>query len=321
MVAIRTDGLHKRYGEVTALRDLDLTVEEGEIYGLLGPNGAGKSSLINILLDFNRPTGGSAQVLGFDSQTEGEDVRRQVGVLPEGYGVYGRLTGREHVEFVIDSKDANADVDALLERVGIAEAADRKASGYSKGMGQRLALAMALVDEPDLLILDEPTTGLDPNGAREIREIVREENERGATVFFSSHILGQVENVCDRVGVLQDGRLVAEDTIEGLREARARDGQVIATVEGSADGVPAAVESVAGVSSATADGNTITIGCADEAKLRALNAVEQAGATVVDLETRDASLEDLFADITTEIDRGDSDEVDEQASVTRGELA
>lgn len=298
MSAIRISGLTKRFGSVRALDDLDLDVREGEIYGFLGPNGAGKSTTINVLLDFVRPTEGRAEVLGYDTQDQSTAVRQRVGILPEGYGTYHRLTARQHLEFVAESKGVGVVPDELLERVGLADAADRKAGGYSKGMAQRLALAMALVGDPELLVLDEPTTGLDPNGAREIRQIVREENERGRTVFFSSHILGQVEAVCDRVGILQDGRLVAENTVENLRDSIAAEGAVVATVEGATDGVPEMVRRVDGVSAVSVDEDRVRITCDDRAKLRALNAVESAGPTVVDVESKDASLEDAFAQIT-----------------------
>src|SRR6056297_4282674 len=224
MAAIEIDGVTKRYGDVVAVRDLSFEVEEGEVFGFLGPNGAGKSTTINMLLDFVRPTEGEVRVLGHDTHDESVTVRDHLGVLPEGFSVYDRLTGRQHLEFAIESKEADDDPDAILERVGLsAEDGDRKAGGYSKGMAQRLVLGMALVGDPDLLVLDEPSTGLDPQGARQMRDIVREEADKGTTVFFSSHILGQVESVCDRVGILRDGQLVAEDSIEGLRDATSAD--------------------------------------------------------------------------------------------------
>jgi ABC-2 type transport system ATP-binding protein len=298
MAAIELDGVTKRFGDVVALRDLDLAVEDGEIYGFLGPNGAGKSTTINVLLDFVRPTGGSASVLGMDAQADSRAIRERVGVLPEGFDVYDRLTGRQHVAFAADSKDADADPGVVLDRVGIADAADRKAGGYSKGMKQRLALGMALVGDPDLLVLDEPSTGLDPNGAREMRDVVREERDRGATVFFSSHVLGQVEAVCDRVGILRDGELVAEDSIEGLRDATEAEATLRVEVDAVPDGALDAVRAVDGVSSASTDGTTLTVGVSDAAKTEVLAAIEDAGATVEDFSTEEASLEDLFATYT-----------------------
>ncbi|ELZ21927.1 ABC transporter [Haloterrigena salina JCM 13891] len=297
MAIIKLSNVTKRYGSETALDGLDLTVQSGEIYGFLGPNGAGKSTTINLILDFIRPTTGEVRVFGLDARAETLEIRNRTGILPEGVETYDRLTGRKHVEFAIESKGADDDPDELLERVGIADAADRKAGGYSKGMAQRLMLATALVGEPDLLILDEPSTGLDPNAAREMREIIREENRRGATVFFSSHILGQVEAICDRVGILRDGHLVAEDTIEGLRDSmpeRTRLRVELDRVPDDSAGALEAVQSVDGVSEVSADGTTLVVTCEDRAKSAVLRAIEEYGVTVDDFATDESSLEELF---------------------------
>jgi ABC-2 type transport system ATP-binding protein len=298
MTAIELSDVTKRFGDVTALQGLDMTVEEGEVFGFLGPNGAGKSTTINALLDFVRPTSGEIRVLGHDAQRESVAVRRQTGVLPEGFDTYERLTARQHVAFAVESKASDDDPEELLERVGLGDAVDRKAGGFSKGMTQRLALAMALVGEPDLLILDEPSTGLDPNGAREMRTIVREEADRGATVFFSSHILGQVESVCDRVGILRQGELVAVDSIEGLRAKSGTETTLEIEADGVSDDALDAVRAVDGVSEVRADGPTVVVSCASDVKMAALDALESAGADVQDFSTREASLEDLFAAYT-----------------------
>lgn len=216
MAAIETRSLTKRYGSLHAVRDLDLRVERGEVFGFLGPNGAGKSTTIDVLLDFVRRTSGDVDVLGFDPEESPRAVRERTGVLAEATGYYARDTARDHLRFAIEMQRTADDPDALLERVGIADAADRPVGGFSKGMRQRLGLAMALVGEPELLILDEPLGGLDPDGARLLREIVRTERDRGAAVFFSSHIMDQVEAICDRVGVMHDGELVAVDGVDAL---------------------------------------------------------------------------------------------------------
>jgi len=297
MTAIELRGVTKEFGDVTAVRDLDLTVEDGEVYGFLGPNGAGKSTTIDMLLDLVRPTAGTVNVLGRDATGDGVAIRRRTGVLPDGFSVYDRLSGRKHVEFAIRSKEADDDPDALLERVGLLDDADRKAGDYSKGMRQRLALAMALVDDPDLLILDEPSSGLDPAGAKEMREIVRAESERGATVFFSSHVLEQVDAVCDRVGILRAGELVAEDSVEGLREAVGGEETLEVSVGGAGgadDDAVEAVRAVEGVSRVDRDGDALVVSCADGAKTRVIAALEDAGVAVDDFHTREASLEDLF---------------------------
>lgn len=301
MAAIELDGVSKRYGAVTALDDLSLTVDEGEVFGFLGPNGAGKSTAINVLLDFVQPDAGEVRLLGDPiRREESAPIRDRVGVLPEGFGVYGRLSGRKHLEFAVDSKAADQDPDELLERVGLTGDGGRPAGDYSRGMQQRLVLAMALVGEPDLLVLDEPSTGLDPNGARRMREVVREEAARGATVFFSSHILGQVEAVCDRVGIIRDGEMIAVDSVAGLREASGAESVLEIAVGGDPSAAALdAVRELGGVSEVRAAGDqvTVTLG-GDVRKTAVLNALESAGVEVADFETRETSLEDLFTAYT-----------------------
>jgi len=294
MATIELAGLRKEFDGVTALAGIDLRVEAGEVFGFLGPNGAGKSTAINVLLDFVRPTGGSATVLGYDAQADSKAVRERTGVMPEGYQVYKRLTGRQHIAFVIDSKDADDEVLDPLERVGLVDAVDRPAGDYSKGMKQRLTLAMALVGDPDLLILDEPSTGLDPSGVRQIRQIVREESARGTTVFFSSHILSQVEAVCDRVGILRDGRLVAVDSIEGLRAAAGSEPTLRIDAPGVAESDLTAIRALDGVDRASMTDGHLVVGVADRAKFRVLETLEERGIDVADFETTETSLEELF---------------------------
>jgi len=299
MTAITADEVSKRYATVTALDRVSLSVEEGEIFGFLGPNGAGKSTFINVLLDFARPTDGSAALFGNDCQREGVAARDRVGVLPEGYSVFDRLTGRQHVEYAVRSKDADDDPVEILDRVGILDAADRPASGYSKGMKQRLVLGMALVGQPDLLILDEPTSGLDPNGAAEIRSILREERDRGAAIFFSSHILEQVEAICDRVAILQGGELVAVDTIEGLRQSIGGGTKLLIDVDELNDATTAAVRGVDGVETVTVrDGSTLEVTCTNDAKMDVMVELQGLGADVVNFRTEEASLEDMFVAYT-----------------------
>ncbi|MFP8958920.1 ATP-binding cassette domain-containing protein [Natrialbaceae archaeon A-CW3] len=300
MPAIECRNLTKRFGDVVAVDDLTLTVEEGEIFGFLGPNGAGKSTTIDILLDFIRPTEGTVTVLGHDAQTEGEAVRRRTGVLPDAYHVYDRLTGRQHLEFVLEMKASDEDPLDLLERVGIPEAADRKAGGYSKGMRQRLVLAMALVGDPDLLVLDEPSTGLDPNGAREMREIIRQENDRGTTVFFSSHIMEQVEAVCDRVAIIDEGKLVAVDTIDGLRDASETGETLYVYVAEPDEATATQVAALEGVSDATLVDGRLEVRVGDVSKFAVLHAIDAEVAPVQDFSVVESSLEDLFVRYTNE---------------------
>ena len=321
MSAIRTEALTKRYGDVVAVDSLDMDVEDGEIYGFLGPNGAGKTTAIDVLLGYTHATSGDASVLG---EPPGDHrVHDRVGVMPEGFGLYPRLTGREHVEFVAESKGVDVNTDAVLERVGLGDAADeeedagdRRAGGYSKGMKKRLLLATALVGEPELLVLDEPTSGLDPNGARRVREIVREENDRGATVFFSSHILGQVEAVCDRVAIMQEGKLAAVDTVDGLRDGVDAVSRLSVAAEGTDASFEAAVTAaydVEGVSDVSRNEDTVVISCLrGDAKVGALDAVRE-HLEVRDFTTEERSLDELFAEYTENRGAEDAEPTEDDA--------
>lgn len=219
MVAIETTGLTKSYGEHTAISDIDLTVRNGEVFGFLGPNGAGKSTTINVLIGNIRRYDGTVTVLGHDVRTASRAVRERIGVLSENYALYDRLTGVEHLRLARRLKRTETDISATLERVGLSrDEAERRTAGYSTGMRQRLALATAIVGDPDLLILDEPSSGLDPNGVSLLRQVIQTEAESGTAVFFSSHILEHVQSVCDRVGILNDGHLAAIGSVDELRD-------------------------------------------------------------------------------------------------------
>ncbi|WP_455449933.1 ATP-binding cassette domain-containing protein [Natrinema thermotolerans] len=297
MCVIETEGLTKRYGDTVALESLDLRVESGEVFGFLGPNGAGKSTTIDILLDLIRPTSGSASVFGLDPRTDGPAIRRRCGVVPDGCSMMPDWTGRDHVAFEIQSRGVDDDPDVLLERVGLADDADRVATDYSRGMTQRLLLAMALAGDPDLLILDEPSTGLDPNGVELMQEIIRERADAGTTVFFSSHLLAQVEAVCDRVGILRDGNLVAVDDLETLRSDLGTSTTIRVAVERVPDDLSplSALESVASVRT---DEGTIVLECSENATVDVLTTLEDLGAGPQDFDLETASLQDVFSEYT-----------------------
>lgn len=219
MTAIVAQNLTKRYGNETAVSDLDITVRTGEIFGLVGPNGAGKSTTIAMFLDYCRPTSGSVSILSRDPRVDPVGIRHSVGVLPERCGLFPRLTGVEHLEYAIEASNAPDEPADLLARVGLRDAGDRPTREYSTGMAQRLRLALSLVNDPKLLLFDEPAAGLDPNGIARLRDLIITERERGTSVFVSSHHLSNVEQVCDRVAILLDGSL---RTIETLDHQRAR---------------------------------------------------------------------------------------------------
>ncbi|MFB6311899.1 MAG: ABC transporter ATP-binding protein [Salinirussus sp.] len=297
MSAIQLDGITKRFGDVTALNDLDLRVERGEVFGFLGPNGAGKSTTIDVMLGYIRATAGSGEVLGYDVEANSVAIRERTGILPDRFGPIDSMTGRRQVEFAIQSKNAEDSAAELLERVGMLNAAERPVAEYSTGMAQRLMLAMALSGKPELLILDEPTTGLDPNGARRMREIITEEQERGATVFFSSHILEQVEAVADRVGIIQNGEMIAVDSIDGLRSSPGQAGYLELVITGRIEGLVEELKSIGGVSAITRQDSSLRITCTDAAKAAVVHRAHER-TTVENVRSVDRSLEDLFVAYT-----------------------
>jgi ABC-2 type transport system ATP-binding protein len=222
---IRAVGLTKRYGDFTAVDNLAVEVNRGEVFGLLGPNGAGKTTTILMLLGLTEPTAGAVRIAGMDPTRRPLDVKRVVGYLPDSVGFYDTMTGRHNLRYTarlngIGRAEAEARIATLLDEVGLAEAADLPAGTYSRGMLQRLGLADALVKDPQIMILDEPTMAIDPEGVAEILRLIRGlADERGVTVLLSSHLLNQVQAVCDRVGIFVKGRLVASGRPDQLAAA------------------------------------------------------------------------------------------------------
>jgi ABC-2 type transport system ATP-binding protein len=215
--AIKVSGLVKRYEDVTAVDGLSFEVEAGEIFGLLGPNGAGKSTTINILCGALEPTSGDAVVLGYDVRSEATHIKERIGVCPQEPAFYSHLTGRENIEFIADlhlvpKEEGRRRTDALLDLVGLGEASSRRVGKYSGGMIRRTSLAMALVNEPELAFLDEPTVGMDPQSRRATWDLIRGLKERGHTVILTTHYIEEAEALADRVGIIDHGRLIALDT-------------------------------------------------------------------------------------------------------------
>jgi ABC-2 type transport system ATP-binding protein len=213
---IETSGLTKRFGNgVLAVDSVDMSVRRGEVYGFLGPNGAGKTTTLRMLLGLIRPSSGSAQIAGHKPGDPAGLAR--IGSLIEGPGFYPYLSGRENLRVIADYASVNGKrVDEVLDMVELTSRAGRKFGTYSTGMKQRLGVAAALVKDPDLLILDEPTNGLDPQGMAEMRKLIKDIGQGERTVLLSSHLLGEVEQICDRVGVISGGRLVTQSTVQEL---------------------------------------------------------------------------------------------------------
>ncbi len=291
---IETRALTKRYGEtILAVDALDLRVRRGEVYGFLGPNGAGKTTTLRMLLGLVRPTSGDALVLGAGPGTPAALGR--IGAMVEGPGLYPYLSGRDNLRVLAGHAGAAPErVDAVLAETGLKDRAGDRAQTYSMGMKQRLGVAAALLKDPELLILDEPTNGLDPAGMAEMRAFIRSLARGGRTVVLSSHLMGEVEQVCDRVGVIRDGALVAEGTVEQLRgRAMLR---VHAEPLGEAALLLAGLPEVADVAT---DGGVLELS-ADVAAAAGINhALVTAGIAVSEISQRRASLEDVFLELTT----------------------
>jgi ABC-2 type transport system ATP-binding protein len=229
--AISIRGISKRYGRLNALRELSLEVEKGETFGFLGLNGAGKTTAIRILLDLLRPTAGRAVIFGFDCQSQGLEARALVGYLPGEMGIYGDMTGRETLDFLAGLEQSRVDKGyrgQLQERLALSTAdLGRRLREYSTGMKRKLGLIQAFQCDPPLLILDEPTEGLDPLMQESFYELLSDVKRRGRTVFMSSHVLSEVERVCDRIGLLRKGELVLLSPVEEIRKLAARRVRVI----------------------------------------------------------------------------------------------
>ncbi|MGZ4426436.1 MAG: ABC transporter ATP-binding protein [Nocardioidaceae bacterium] len=285
--AIRTEGLVKRFGHTRALDGLDLRVATGQVYGFLGPNGAGKTTTIRLLLDLIRPTAGALSVLGDDPRTSGVALRRRLGYLPGDFLVEGRQTARELLTYLgrLRGGVAPGRVAALADRLDLD--LDRQIRTLSKGNRQKVGLVQAFMHDPELLVLDEPTSGLDPFLQQTFASMVRQVAAEGRTVFMSSHVMSEVQRTADRVGILRQGRLVADEEVQQLERRASRRIEVVFD-----EPVPSAVfAGLPGLSELTVDGTTMRCrldGRADEL----VKAIARFG--VVTLHAEEPDLEDLF---------------------------
>ena len=283
--ALRTDGLTKRFGDVVALDHLDLEVARGDVVGYLGPNGAGKTTTIRLLLGLSRPTEGRAEIFGLDCQRQPVETHRRLAFVAGEANLWPSLTGAETLA-LLGRVHGQVDVayrDELIERFDLDPT--KKVRAYSKGNHQKVILIAALMARPDLLILDEPTSGLDPLMEQAFRHCVHEARDRGQTVFLSSHMMSEVEALCDRVGILRDGKLVEMGTLAEMRHLSAL------TVEARFDGQVPDLSVVPGVSAVQADGSLVR--CQVRGSVKALVKV-LAAARVTELLSREPSLEELF---------------------------
>ena len=250
-VVIEATGLTKRYGRSVAVDGIDLDVEKGEVFGLLGPNGSGKTTTILMVLGLTEPSGGQVRVLGYDPLRQPLQVKQRVGYLPDSVGFYDHLSARENIAYTarlagIESAEARKRIDAALVRVGLGAVADRRTSTYSHGMRQRLGLAEVLVKQPEVAILDEPTNGLDPQATQELLTLIGELRADGITILLSSHLLGLVESICDRVALFRKGKIGLVGNVGDLAR-QVLGGAYVVEVEAEGIDLRAALAGVAGI--------------------------------------------------------------------------
>ncbi len=297
---IETRELSKRYRDLAAVDRLTLRVERGEVYGFLGPNGAGKTTTLRMLLGLVRPTAGSATVLGASPGSSAGLAR--VGALIEAPGFYPFLSARDNLRVMaMHAGVAGERVDVVLREVELDDRGDDRFATFSQGMKQRLGVAAALLKDPEVLILDEPTTGLDPRGMAEMRTFIRGLGSGGRTVLLSSHLMPEVEQVCDRVGVIHRGSLVREGTVEELRGARG----LVVRAEPIEHAVRLLSERLS-IAAVRADDGRVRLAADPASAARINRALVTAGVAVSELRPEQASLEDVFLELTRDAEEGTS---------------
>jgi ABC-2 type transport system ATP-binding protein len=297
--------LTKKYGSFTAVDRLNLTIRKGEIFGLLGPNGAGKSTTILMMLGLTDPSSGSVKVCGINSTSNPIEVKRKVGYLPEDVGFYDDRTGMENLLYTarlnsIAPKEAVHKAEQLLKRVGLADEAKKKTGKYSRGMRQRLGLADVLIKNPEVIILDEPTLGIDPKGVREFLElIVQLSKEEGITVLFSSHHLHQMQQVCDRVGLFVKGKLLAEGNVESLSKKLFTSSPYVieagvAEKNGTTDWLKKVLQPIKGVGAVHKKEDIFEIECSEDLTSHIARVIVESGAALNYLNRKEYGLDDIY---------------------------
>ncbi len=299
---IHTEGLTKCYGAKTAVSELSLDIYPGEIFGLLGPNGAGKTTTTLMLLGLSEPTSGQAWIDGKNCTREPVAIKRIVGYLPDNVGFYGDMTGRENLRFTGRLNGLPEDlieerIGSLLEKVGMTQAADQKTSTYSRGMKQRLGVADVLMKDPRVIIMDEPTLGIDPEGMRELMELIRSlAAEEGRTILISSHQLYQIQQICDRVGLFVEGNLVACGKIEELARELQKEGQSILETAAFPDdaGFAKLLKGLGNVDSVERTGDFYVVKSRSDVKRELLRKSLDAGYTLSLIRQRENDLDEIY---------------------------
>ena len=299
---IKTISLTKQYGEFTAVDKLDLSIEQGEVFGFLGPNGAGKTTTILMLLGLTSPTNGSATIYGYDCTRNPLSVKRITGYLPENVGFYGELSAEDNLRYTaslnkIDGEESRQRIKQVLEDVGLIERAKQPVRQYSRGMRQRLGIADVLLKRPKVVILDEPTQGIDPASVPELLEIIRRmSQEHKITVVLSSHQLHYVQRICSRVAIMSKGKAVMQGNVDELSQ-KVMGGEDIVVdleVEKLTPQITNSLSALSGVTKVTSNGNMITVECSRGVKKELASSVISNAGTVLTLRSADSVLEEIY---------------------------
>jgi ABC-2 type transport system ATP-binding protein len=300
---IRTENLTKKYNGFKAVNNLSLEVKEGEIYGFLGPNGAGKTTTILMLLGILKPTQGEIYLFGQDMTKDSLSIKKKMGVVSEKQYLYKEMTAGEYLNFFADLyavKNRKKKIDQLLEAVNLLEVRNKKLGAFSRGMQQKLGFARALLHDPQLLLLDEPVSGLDPTGIKQVRDLIEQENRKGRTIFISSHLLSEVERLCGRVGIINKGRLLAEDSMDNLRKRLTDVVELEIELTEAKKEIIDTLSSFDFVKGLKREGNILTIKVKADKDYRAQisQAISQQGGVVLGIKKKEMSLEEAFITIT-----------------------
>jgi ABC-2 type transport system ATP-binding protein len=302
---VEVQNVTRCYGKLCAVQNLSLTVEKGESFGFLGPNGAGKTTTIKMLTGFLKPDSGIIRIMGHDLARDDIEAKRHIGLVPDEYGLYDDLTAADHLRFYgrllgMASADREAAIERSLKMVELVEQTNQKAKGFSHGMRQRLVIAQALMGSPDVLFLDEPTTGLDPIGAKEVRDLIKKMTGAGMTLFISSHLLFEVQEMCKSVAIINRGRLLKKDTIENLSNIlKNKTGrQLFLMLQNPGEPVYKAIAAVKGVESVAIEGPAYKVRVANpEVQFELPRAAVDAGGRILAYYEINPSLEDVFMDL------------------------
>lgn len=296
---IQVKNLTKKYNDLKAVNDVSFNIREGEIFGFLGPNGAGKTTTIKAILGLIHTDTGQIKINGIDIKKDEKQAKKHVGYLPEKIAFYDNLTALQNMHFYAEMKNVpKTECKPLIIEMGLEDVVNKKVGKFSKGMQQRLGMAQALLGNPPILILDEPSGGLDPRGVALIRNKIREMKNKGSTVFVSSHILSEVQEVCDRVGIISKGILVAKDTVGNLRDRLNLKPKLVMELEKVTDDIINSVKKLDGVEKVDVLGVMIHVTCNPRAKSKIILAVEEAGGNILNIQTMEPSLEEVFMKFT-----------------------